>query len=70
MSQVIYKSKYALVCELVGHPKLPTQEEENYCQITEQETSTAQVVLSKMLVEYIEKINGLPIRSVIKKYRL
>ena len=35
MEEIIYKSKYAQVCDEIGEQKPPTQEMEEYCQIVE-----------------------------------
>lgn len=53
--QITYKSKYSIVCDLVGHPKPKTQEEEDYCQQTELETDTPKHVIAFMLIEYLLK---------------
>ena len=55
--EIIYKSKYALVCELTGHNKPSTQEEENYCQQVEYETDTWKPVITDMLIKFIKEIN-------------
>lgn len=51
-----YKSRYALVCDLVGHQKPQTQEEENYCQLVEFQNDTWRPVIIKMLKTYINEL--------------
>jgi len=56
-NKIVYKSKYSLVCQLTGQQKPKTQEEENYCQLVEFQNDTWRPVLTKMLDEYVKKIN-------------
>lgn len=57
--KVVYKSKYSIVCDLVGHPKPTTQEEEDWCYWLEKEPflDTATVSITGMLKRYLERIN-------------
>lgn len=51
--EIIYKSKYSIVCDLVGHPKPNSQEEEDYCQDVELKTETPKTTLSNMILNYL-----------------
>jgi len=53
---IIYKTIYSKVCDLVGYAKPSTQQEEDYCQITESDTDGWRSVVVKMLEDYIKEI--------------
>lgn len=57
-TEIIYKSKYSLVCKLVGHPLPKTQDEEDYCRLVELQNDTWRPVITEMLTEYLNKINN------------
>tara|TARA_R110000868_G_scaffold180622_2_gene421238 strand:- start:1452 stop:1691 length:240 start_codon:yes stop_codon:yes gene_type:complete len=55
MEHIIYKSKYAEICDIIGRPKPKNQDEEDYCQLCEFEHPE---MSSKVLSEIMGKENS------------
>lgn len=55
---IVYKSKYSIICELVGRPKPSSQAEEDYCQLVDRQNDTSVYVQIEMLTAYLNKLKN------------